>query len=414
MIKNTQKRTIRLGSAALFALLITHAITSAQPGRPALVEVASVMQKTIAQPVTFVGSVEPRRRSRVASEVEGIVENVFVEEGALIQQNEVLAQIRLESIEISLRARQAAAERSRQELLELKNGTRPEVLEELRAAVLEAEAELDRADREKKRQSGLNLRGVAALQARENAETAFRVAQQRLARSRASYQLAQRGPRRERIAQAQAQYQQARAEVERLRYDVAHSRVTAPFTGFVIAKQTEVGQWLGRGDPVVTLIELGKAHITVPMPERYIPHVQLGTTGQVQFDALPNSVWSGKIIRIIPQAAESRTFPVTIEIDNAETRIKSGFFARVTLSIGKQLNAMLVPKDAIVTQGPREMVYAVRDGKAAPIPIERAGFYEAFAVIRGPLKPGEQVVVRGNERLQPGQPVTVTRIDSRN
>ena len=380
---------------------------SAQPGQPALVEVAPVVQKAIAQPVTFVGTVEPRRRSLVASEVEGIVDAVRVEEGQHVQADETLVQLRQESLRLALQGRRAATERARQELLELKNGTRPEVIEEARAAMREAEAELDRALREKQRQLGLNVRGVAAMQTREDAETAFRVAQERLVRVKASYELAVRGPRVERIAQAEAQFLAAQAEHARLEYDLSRVQVKAPFAGFVVEKRTEVGQWLGRGDPVVALIELGKAHITVPIPERYISHVQIGSAAQVQFDALPQVAATGTVIRLIPQARESRTFPVTVEVENPDATIKSGFFARVTLSVGEQHDAMLVPKDAIVTQGPRLIVYAVRDGKATPVPIERSAFYEGSAVVTGPVQPGEPVVIRGNERLRPGQPVQI-------
>ncbi len=405
MKTNSNRKWVRVGWLVIIVLLARSTLSWAQARPPALVEVALVVQKTIAQPVIFVGTVEPRRRSLVASEIQGIVEQVRVEEGQLVQRDDILVQLRRESLEIALRARQGAAERFRQELVELKNGTRQEVIAEMHAAVLEAEAEMDRAQRGKKRQVGLSLRGVAAQQALENADTAFRVAQQRLARARASHQLATRGPRSERIAQAAAQYQTAQAEVARLRYDLTHARVRAPFTGFVVAKRTEVGQWLNRGDPVVTLIELSEVHITVPVPERYISHVQVGTSGEVLFDALPHRPRHGKVIRIIPQATESRTFPVTIELDNPEGQIKSGFFARVTLFVGEQRDALLVPKDAIVSQGSRQIVFAVRDGKAIPVPIQRSAFYEGFAVVKGALQPGEQVVVRGNERLRPAQPV---------
>jgi HlyD family secretion protein len=400
----------RLESLAVVIMLLCTVPVWAQPGRPALVNVAAVEQRTIAQPVTFVGTVEPRRRSRVASEVQGIVAKVYVEEGQYVHEGDTLVQLRQELLEINLRNRQAMVERYRYELAELKNGTRPEVIEEARTSMLEAEAELQRAQREQQRQMGLNLRGVAALQARENADTAAQVAQQRLARARVLYDLAVRGPRSERIAQAEAQYQAARTDLARLQYDLRQTQVQAPFTGFVVEMHTEAGQWVDSGGPVVTLIELDKAHITIPIPERFIAQVQLGAIGTLQFDALPGVTLQGKVIRVIPQAAESRTFPVTVEVDNPKTHIKSGLFARVTLTVGERHDALLVPKDAIVTQGPRQIVYTVRDGKATPVPVQRTGFHEGFAVVTGPLQPGEQVVVRGNERLRPGQPVQVAQM----
>ncbi|MCZ6875520.1 MAG: efflux RND transporter periplasmic adaptor subunit [bacterium] len=379
----------------------------AQRGRPAIVEVAVVERKAITQPVTFVGTVEPRRRSLVSSEVEGIVAELLVEDGQRVKQGETLVQLRQESIRIGLQALRSTAQRYREELAELKNGTRPEIVAEAHAAVLEAEAELDQARREKSRQLDLSQRGVSALRARENAETATVVAQQRLARARSLYQMAVRGPRAERISQAEAQYRSAQAEVERLKYDLRRSRVAAPFTGYVVAKHTEVGQWLGRGDLVVTLIELDVAHVTVPIPERYISQVHLGDYSALRFDAIPGRRWDGRVVRIIPQAGESRTFPITIAVDNAQTLLKSGFVARAMLTVGGQRDALLVPKDAVVSQGPRQIVYVVREGKAAPVPIQRTSFFEGSAVVIGDLQKGEQVVIRGNERLRPGQAVQV-------
>jgi multidrug efflux pump subunit AcrA (membrane-fusion protein) len=398
-----------MGSLVLVIVLVWTIPCWAQRDNPALVEVAPVERKTIAQPVTFVGTVKPRRLSLVASEVEGIIAEMLVEEGQLVQQGEHLARLRQERLQIDLRNRHAVAERYHQELIELQNGTRPEVIEEARAAILEAEAELESTRREMERQKGLSMRGVAALRSRQDAETSVQVARQRLARARAQYEIAVRGPRAERLAQAEAQYQAAQAETARLLHDLRRSEVQAPYTGFVVAKHTEVGQWIGRGDPIVTLIELDKAHITIPVPERYISHVQLGAPALVQLDAFVGTTWQGKVIRTIPHAAEARTFPVTVEVDNPKTQIKSGFVARVTLTVGEMQDVLLVPKDAIVTQGPRHIVYVVREGKATPIPIQRTTFYQRFAVVTGPLQPGEQVVIRGNERLRPGQPVRLAQ-----
>jgi len=377
----------------------------AQPDRPAVVEVAPVVQETIAQPVTFVGTVEPRRRSQVASEVEGIVEHVYVEEGQFVSQGDPLLKLRPHRLQLILEAHQATAKGYQEELAELQNGSRPEEIAEVHAAVQEAEAELAQAQREKSRQLGLSERGVSSLQSREDAETNFDVALKRLTRARKRYELVLRGPRAERIAQAEAQYQAARAEVERTQYDLSRSRVEAPFDGFVVAQHTEIGQWLGEGDPIMTLIELTTARITVPVPERYVAQVQLGATGLVQLDAVPGETWQGAVVSIIPQATESRTFPVVVEVPNPDAVIKSGAFARVTLTVGEQQNVLLVPKDAIVTQGPRQIVYVVQEGKASPVPVQRTTFHAGFAVVTGPLEAGQQVVIRGNERLRPGQAV---------
>jgi multidrug efflux pump subunit AcrA (membrane-fusion protein) len=383
---------------------------AAQPDQPVVVEVAPVVQETIAQPVTFVGTVEPRRRSRVASEVEGIVEHVYVEEGQSVSQGDPLLKLRPQPLQLTLEARQATAKRYQEELAELKNGSRPEEIAEAHAAVQEAEAELAQAQREKSRQMGLSERGVSSLQSREDSETNFNVALKRLTRARKRHEVVARGPRAERIAQAEAQYQAARSEVEQTQYELSRSQVEAPFNGFVVVKHTEIGQWLGEGEPIMTLIELTTARIAVPVSERYVAQVQLGANGLVELDAFPGKTWQGEVVSIIPQATESRTVPVVVEVPNPDAVIKSGAFARVTLTVGEQQNVLLVPKDAIVTQGPRQIVYAVHEGKASPVPVQRTTFHDGFAVVTGQLEPGQQVVIRGNERLRPGQPVQAAEV----
>jgi len=81
--------------------------------------------------------------------------------------------------------------------------------------------------------------------------------------------------------------------------------------------------------------------------------------------------------------------------------------ATVTFSVGEKRTVMLLPKDAIVTSGSRRLVYTVADSKAVPVPVTVVGYYDSNAAIKGALKPGQQVVVRGNERLRPGQTVRV-------
>ena len=59
--------------------------------------------------------------------------------------------------------------------------------------------------------------------------------------------------------------------------------------------------------------------------------------------------------------------------------------------------------------GNDRMVYLVADGKAVPVIVSVEGYYNGDAAVKGRLEPGALVVVRGNERLRPGQAVKVTK-----
>jgi multidrug efflux pump subunit AcrA (membrane-fusion protein) len=89
----------------------------------------------------------------------------------------------------------------------------------------------------------------------------------------------------------------------------------------------------------------------------------------------------------------------------------------VTLPVGKPELSLLVSKDAVVLGGPSPLVYAVipdpkdpKVGKVRPVPVELGVADGGQIQVRGALKVGEQVVVRGNERLRPDQEVKIVEV----
>ena len=115
---------------------------------------------------------------------------------------------------------------------------------------------------------------------------------------------------------------------------------------------------------------------------------------------------------------------VANEIRDGQPLIKAGMLARVILATGPAHDATLVPKDALVLGGPVPMVFVVTPDEkdpnqksARPVPVEigvasggRIQVLPSAAAQGAVVKPGDQVVVLGNERLRPGQPVKVTRV----
>ena len=81
--------------------------------------------------------------------------------------------------------------------------------------------------------------------------------------------------------------------------------------------------------------------------------------------------------------------------------------AVVTFNLKGKREVLLVPKDAIVGFGDAQKVFTVVDGRAKPIMVKVLGYYGNNVAVVGDLKPGESVVIRGNERLRPGQDLIV-------
>ena len=203
------------------------------------------------------------------------------------------------------------------------------------------------------------------------------------------------------------------AKVEGIEDNIGKCTITAPFDGKITEEYTEVGQWLDQGGRVVSMIQLDYVKVRIPVPEKYIQNLKVGDECKVSFSALGGIVRNGHIIHIVPQAnARGRTFPVYVKLDNIDETIKSGMFAEAAFEIGPLLSATMILKDGVVRRGGREFIYLVVDGKVTEVTVRTGIAHKNLIQIMGDVKPGRDVVVRGNERLRNEQNVQVTgRID---
>jgi RND family efflux transporter MFP subunit len=244
-------------------------------------------------------------------------------------------------------------------------------------------------------------------------------AEQAYLEAKAAYDLAVAGPRKEQIAQARALAAVQEATVERLKDQLTKHTIISRFDGYVTAEHTEVGQWVQQGDPVADVVALDEVEVAAYVVEQHVTHVRVGMQVIVEVPAIPGQRFSGVVAEIVPQAdVQSRTFPVKVRVANEFTDnvplLKAGMYARVSLPTGSKQSATMVSKDALVLGGPQPMVFVVegatengQTGKVAPVPVQVGVADGGLIQVTGPLKAGQLVVVQGNERLQPGEDVTI-------
>ena len=323
---------------------------------PAPVKVSTVLQKEVETLVTLIGSAEPWLETVVASEGSGLVKEVLVEEGDRVRKGQILCKQNTTQLELKLEA--------------------------AKAALAEARVQETQAERELQRQKRLyNIKSVSE-KAYDDARFASEASRKKVAR--------------------------LQAELRALEDQFNKKIIRAPVSGYIVERHSLLGQWLGEGKPVVTLVVPDPILFMVPVPERHIPAMKKGDSARVTFDALPKSSFTGIIDAVIPRAdSVARTFPVRIKIPNRDNAIKSGMLGRATLPVGNPHQAVLVPKDALVLSSSGTVVYIVKDDKAHIVPVRVGPAHGDLIEIQGRLKAGSNVVVRGNERLRPGQPVRI-------
>lgn len=404
-------------------LLICYAtLASASDETPTPVRTAAVVSGTASWGKAFIGSVEPARRSVVGTAVAGRINGVFAEPGDLIENGGKLAQLRLTNIQIRLASAQASLEASKQQLAELVQGPRDEELRRLEARAKGAEAVLVNARKKFDRLEGLSARGATARGDLDEALSAKAAAEQILIASKAEYEAAIAGTRKEQLAGARAMVSKAEEETNRIQDELNEHTINAPFKGYVVKRLAEKGEWVSVGDPVAEVVELNPAEIRVAVPEENVASLKTGQEVRVAVEAIASKErirdLSGTIFRIVPDAdARSRSFPVRIRVDNPSSGdqplLKPGMLARVFLPVGKIETVLLVPQDALVLDRNRTYVFAI-DQSTSPFVVTRLevetgptknSMIQVKPRGRRTLTAGAQVVVEGNERLITGQAV---------
>jgi len=393
---------------AVVSLVISLATGVAQAQMPAarvVVTEAKMMEAPDTQ--TLVGTVTASRISDVASEVAGIVEAMPIRQGDRVEAGGLICRLNGEALSFRLAEARADLESKRSQHEELLAGTRKEELTRLKAVRDEAVAEFDRWQFEMERVSRLFEGRDANEKEFKDTRSSYLAAERRKIAATASYDEAVAGPRKETIAQAAYDVAAQQAVVDRIASDVRKTEIVAPFTGYVVQRRTEVGEWVQAGGNVVQLADLSIALVRTDAPEAILPFLRVGAGARVWIDSLGRS-FPGTIKHVIPAAdLSARTFPVEVAVDNSEGMLAGGQFARVTLPAGSKGQVIAVPKDAIAEKD--DVTYAGvvvpgRDGSdmGMLMPVTRgADVGEWVAITSGNIAPGQRVIIRGNERLLP-------------
>ena len=218
---------------------------------------------------------------------------------------------------------------------------------------------------------------------------------------------------RQEVDQAHSLFEARQATVELMRAQQDEATVVAPFAGVLGARLISVGQYVTRGQPLTSLMDVESMKVEFNMPERWLGRVAAGQELEVRVAAYPEETFHGTVYFIGPQInPETRTVLMKAHLPNPDGRLRPGMFANLELILYVHEKAVVIPESALLLAGEQASVFVVEEGKAQPrvvIPgIRMAGSLE----ITSGLSAGELVVIEGTQKLGPGVPVRV-REDTR-
>jgi Cu(I)/Ag(I) efflux system membrane fusion protein len=146
--------------------------------------------------------------------------------------------------------------------------------------------------------------------------------------------------------------------------------VIAPRSGIVTAIGARPGARVEPGQSILTIADLSQVWVVAEVPEVALAQIRVGQSVQITFPAYPEGPREGRIDYIFPTLdAQARTVRVRISLSNPGGRLKIGMFANLKIS-GSGSGALVVPTEAVIATGKRNVVIVERSGGLIPVEVE--------------------------------------------
>lgn len=373
--------------------------TSRSPGAIDVdtVQVARVSQ--LRSYVTASGEIVATRYANLGSSTMGRVVSLTVREGDRVKAGQVLARIDPVQAESGVSAAAAAVQALQAEA----SGTADSVTA-AQADIDAAIAQQKQADQTLERTKELVAAGLTSRSELDAATAAANTAAAQVQAARAT--LARVTQARSASAQRVAQ---GRAELARVRDQLAKTSITAPIDGVVTRLSVEEGEMVVMGvqnqpgTTLMTISDLSEVNAEVKVAEADVLRLGLANTAAVTLDALPGQTFTGQVVEIgasaLPQTnaqAAAREFKVTVRLSGDVATLRPGLTCDAEILVAERTNVLAVPLQAVVQRDGKSGVFVVRDGRTVFTPvttgliggltIEVSNLEEGATVVAGPFQ----------------------------
>ena len=446
-MRSRRKTILILTAAVVFALLAwrtsaalrtRQAQSSNGAGRPsgAIVQTVPASRATLELRATHVGEVTAQSSVDVTPRISGVVVAIPVAEGQAVRRGEVLVRLDAKDLRfqvsqaragynaarVQVDAARAALVTQQARLSQVLAGPAEQQVRQAEEAIRQAQAAVAYSRQQVRRQEELFAQGYVSQQQVDTARLDLTAQEARLRTAEETLALLQREPRPEAVQIARAQVaeaevahrqsitrlEQARVTMQQAESTLAETRVVAPVDGLIGRRLVESGQAVTPATPLVRLIDVDPAVITVAIIERDLSRIRPGLTVKVVTDALPGQTFVGRVAAISPMlSTTTRTAEVRIEIPNPDRRLRPGMFTSVELLLARAENAVTVPVDAVLERPEGPTVFVIRgqtaEARRVVVGITSNGLVE---IVKG-VTAGEAVAIAGHRTLRDGAQVIV-------
>jgi RND family efflux transporter MFP subunit len=393
------KRLLIITACCLAAVLLLIHFLSARhqaaasadtPAAPPAVSVATAHVGFIANQLTVAGVFQPFQEIDVHGKVSGYIRHIYVDIGDRVRQGQTLAVLEVPELKAEVAGAQAGVTQTQQNIQRLQS----EVARE-QAGYAAVHANYVRLKQASDQQPGL-----VAAQELDDALAKDRSAASQVDSAKSA------------VAAAQGQLGVSRAENLRVSSMEQYATITAPYSGVITMRYADTGALVpagtseGLNQAVVRLAQSDVLRLRMPVPERDVPLVHVGSETTVHVQATGQQ-FPGSVVRFTRDVSNAtRTMMTEVDVNNPSLTLTPGMYADVTFDLEQKSDALLVPVSAILEgdQPSVMLVDASNHVQRRPVVLGIRG--SNSQEITAGLQPGDRVIIGDLSALQSGQKVS--------
>ncbi len=320
------------------------------------VRTTNAAERSMPRYLRVTGQLQGLQDAQIAADTAGKVVEAPIERGSLVKAGDVLVKVDTRTAELSLNEAEASVALATAKLALAKN-------EAERNAPLVKTKAIAEAD----------FRKLEAEQAAREADLAAAVARRDLTRK-----------------------------------ILTDSVIRAPFAGLVVERYVQPGEYVKADTRIARVVEVSRLRLLLNVPETAVGGIYEGQLVEFATAAYPGETFTG-IIKFIGGAVResARDLIVEAEVQNADGRLKPGFFAEARVRLSES-RVVTIPGETLRVEGSRRSIFLVEQGMLAERLIEVGETLDGWVEVRRGLTTGEAVVFAPGRDVADGLPAKVT------
>lgn len=211
------------------------------------------------------------------------------------------------------------------------------------------------------------------------------------------------------VKDAERTLESARAKLSQLSQQLGDASIKAPISGIISAKTGEVGEYANPGTAIATVVDIYNLKAVVFVSEKDVYKLKLNQTASITADVLQGKSFNGKVSFISPIGDENHNYRVELAVNNKSAVLKAGTYIAINFNLGNELQALQIPKIALVEGTKNPFVYVAKGTKAEVLKITLGREFGEYVEVLSGLQEGDEVIVSGQINLINGSKIEKTR-----